>query len=89
MPGVFPDYPAPVVLNVSTERDYDALGYAATTTAGVEPSVAQCEPRYRQGFSLGTVSTSPNRFNGLIAEVEYRAKVCRRQGEAPRVQGIP
>jgi hypothetical protein len=32
MPGVFPDYPAPVVRNVGAERvDDDALGHAATT----------------------------------------------------------
>ena len=32
MPGVFPDYPAPVMRNTGTERelDHDALGYAAT-----------------------------------------------------------
>ncbi len=32
MPGVFPDYPAPVVRNVGAEREliHDALGHAAT-----------------------------------------------------------
>ena len=32
MPGVFPDYPAPVVRNADGERaDHDALGHAAAT----------------------------------------------------------
>lgn len=32
MPGVFPDYPAPVIRNAADEArdDHDALGYAAT-----------------------------------------------------------
>ena len=34
MPGVFPDYPAPVVRNAGTERRVspDALGHAATAS---------------------------------------------------------
>ena len=35
MPGVFPDYPAPVIRNTETARDDpDALGHAAATAHG-------------------------------------------------------
>jgi hypothetical protein len=35
MPGVFPDYPAPVVRNTGDERElHDALGHAATAAHG-------------------------------------------------------
>jgi putative SOS response-associated peptidase YedK len=33
MPGVFPDYPAPVVRNAGAERDHDALGHATAATS--------------------------------------------------------
>ena len=38
MPGVFPDYPAPVVRNVGNERELvDALGNAASAARGRPP----------------------------------------------------
>ena len=41
MPGVFPDYPAPVVRNTGrrTRNDDDALGHAAATAKPVDPPV--------------------------------------------------
>ena len=32
MPGVFPDYPAPVIRNADAEREMVMLGHAATAT---------------------------------------------------------
>ena len=39
MPGVFPDYPAPVIRNTDTGREltHDALGHAATAAHGGPP----------------------------------------------------
>ena len=39
MPGVFPDYPAPVVRNVGAERElmHDAVGHAASSARGGPP----------------------------------------------------
>jgi hypothetical protein len=70
MPGVFPDYPAPVIRNSGrTRNDDDALGHAATTTSRGIPShehqehvitalagVAQCgEPLSGPGQQLRRV----------------------------------
>jgi putative SOS response-associated peptidase YedK len=48
MPGVFPDYPAPVVRNAGAERELaDALGHAATTAPPVTNIRNTSSPHWR------------------------------------------
>jgi hypothetical protein len=81
MPGVFPDYPAPVVRNAGTERDgSDALGHAAAATCWrrtgheYQEHAVALRPRAKRG--------ERGMWSGSFVE-PWRYRACRRTGGSP------